>query len=34
MRTLIVILLSALSSTLALAGVKIEHWTAPTGARV
>ncbi len=34
MRTLIFILLSSLTSTLALAGVKIEHWTAPTGARV
>jgi zinc protease len=34
MRTLIVLLASFLSSSLALAGVKIEHWTAPTGARV
>ncbi len=33
MRTLIVILLSCLSS-LALAGVKIENWVAPSGARV
>jgi zinc protease len=34
MRTLIVVLLSFLASTLALAGVKIEHWTAPSGAEV
>jgi len=34
MRTLIVLLLSSLVSTLALAGVKIEHWTAPSGAKV
>jgi hypothetical protein len=35
MRTLIVLLASFPdSSSLALAGVKIEHWTAPTGARV
>lgn len=34
MRTLIFILLSSLTSTLALAGVKIEHWTASTGAQV
>ncbi len=33
MRTLIVVLLSCLSS-LALAGVKIENWVAPSGARV
>jgi zinc protease len=34
MRTLILFLLSLLFSTLAVAGVKIEHWTAPSGARV
>ena len=34
MRTLIVVLLSFLSSTLAVAGVKIEHWIAPSGAKV
>ncbi len=34
MRTLIILLLSSLASGLALAGVKIEHWTAPSGARV
>jgi zinc protease len=34
MRTLMVFLLSSLMSTLALAGVKIQHWTAPTGAQV
>ena len=31
---LIAILLSCLASSLALAGVKIEHWVAPSGARV
>ena len=34
MRTLIAILLSCLASSLALAGVKIENWVAPSGARV
>jgi len=34
MRTLIFLLLSCLSSTLALAGVRIEHWIAPSGAQV
>lgn len=34
MRTLIILLLSFLASGLALAGVKIEHWTAPSGVRV
>jgi zinc protease len=34
MRTLIVLLLSCLGSTLALAGVRIEHWIAPSGAQV
>lgn len=34
MRTLIILVLSALTSTLALAGVKIEHWLAPSGAKV
>jgi zinc protease len=34
MRTLIFLLLSCLASGLALAGVRIEHWTAPSGARV
>ena len=34
MRTLIFILMSMLTPALALAGVKIEHWTAPTGAKV
>jgi predicted Zn-dependent peptidase len=34
MRTLIFLLLSFLASGLALAGVRIEHWTAPSGARV
>jgi zinc protease len=34
MRTLILILLSCLTSTFALAGVKIEHWTSPSGAKV
>ncbi|MCF8150611.1 MAG: insulinase family protein [Burkholderiaceae bacterium] len=34
MRTLIVLALSALTSSLALAGVKIDHWIAPTGAKV
>ena len=34
MRTLIVFLLSSLISTLALAGVKIEHWVAASGAKV
>ena len=34
MRTLIFFLLASLTSTLALAGVKIEHWTAPSGAKV
>ena len=34
MRTLIFLLLSSLASSLALAGVKIEHWTAPSGAKV
>ncbi|MCK9380192.1 MAG: insulinase family protein [Sulfuritalea sp.] len=34
MRTLIFLLLSFLTSTLALAGVKIEHWIAPSGAKV
>ncbi len=34
MRTLFFILISSLGSTLALAGVKIEHWMAPTGAKV
>jgi zinc protease len=34
MRTLMVFLLSSLMPTLALAGVKIQHWTAPTGAQV
>ena len=34
MRTLIIILLSCLTSGLALAGVKIEHWTAASGAKV
>ena len=34
MRTLILILLSLLTPTLALAGVRIEHWTAPSGAKV
>ena len=34
MRTLIFLLLSSLTSTLALAGVKIEHWIAPSGAKV
>lgn len=34
MRTLFIIILSALASTLANAGVKIEHWIAPSGAQV
>ena len=34
MRTLIIVLLTFLTSTLALAGVRIEHWTAPSGAKV
>ncbi len=34
MRTLIILVLSALTSTLALAGVKIDHWIAPSGAKV
>jgi zinc protease len=34
MRTLIFILLTSLTSTLALAGVRIEHWIAPSGAKV
>ncbi|MCF8198288.1 MAG: insulinase family protein [Sulfuritalea sp.] len=34
MRTLIILVLSALTSTLALAGVKIDHWLAPSGAKV
>ena len=34
MRTLILILLSLLTPALALAGVRIEHWTAPSGAKV
>ena len=34
MRTLMLFLLSSLVSTLALAGVKIDHWTAPSGAKV
>ena len=34
MRTLILVLLSSLASTLAFAGVKIEHWIAPSGAKV
>ncbi len=34
MRTLTILLLSFLASGLALAGVRIEHWTAPSGARV
>ena len=33
-RFTLICLLTSLSSTLALAGVKIEHWTAPTGAKV
>ena len=33
-RFALVFLLSALCSSMALAGVKIEHWTAPTGAKV
>ena len=34
MRTLIVLLLSSIVPSLAFAGVKIEHWTAPSGAQV
>ncbi len=34
MRTLIFILLTSLASSLAFAGVKIEHWTAASGAKV
>jgi len=34
MRTLIIVLLTFLTSTFALAGVRIEHWTAPSGAKV
>ena len=34
MRTLIILLLSFLISGLSLAGVRIEHWTAPSGAKV
>ena len=34
MRNLIVLLLSPLVSSLAMAGVSIEHWTAPAGAKV
>ena len=34
MRTLILILLCSLTSTLAMAGVRIEHWIAPSGAKV
>lgn len=34
MRNLIILVLSALTSTLALAGVKIDHWIAPSGAKV
>ena len=34
MRTLILVLLSFLTSTLALAGVRIQHWIAPSGAKV
>ncbi|TRZ89495.1 MAG: insulinase family protein [Rhodocyclaceae bacterium] len=34
MRTLILVLLSFLTSPFALAGVKIEHWIAPSGANV
>ena len=34
MRTLIILLLSFLASGFALAGVRIEHWTAPSGAKV
>jgi len=34
MRTLTVFLLSLLFSTLAMAGVRIQHWTAPSGAKV
>ena len=33
-RFTLICLLTSLASSLALAGVKIEHWTAPTGARV
>jgi zinc protease len=34
MRTLIILLLSFLASGVALGGVRIEHWTAPSGAKV
>lgn len=34
MRTLFLILLTSLTSTLAFAGVRIEHWVAPSGANV
>lgn len=34
MRILIIFVVSALTSTLALAGVKIDHWIAPSGAKV
>jgi len=34
MRTLTVFLLSLFMSTLAMAGVRIQHWTAPSGAKV